>query len=142
MMVQKIYQCDSCNRTDNGYCILHVTLTGSAKLAQGNTEGYYTLNSTKNGKQVWIQVQGSNAIWYNKEQKYWMIGHKSNLEIGIGDWNSGCFLHSMFDTKTPEEAFTWNYYINDDEEWMSTGNIFGSLGMYQIFQNTSRQFLI
>ena len=103
--------------------LLKVTLEGDAKLAQGHTEGYYTLNSTHvNGKQNWIHVQGSKAIWYDKEDKSWNIGDKKNLGT------STCSLYSTNDAKRPEEATKWKYR-NDDGEWKSTSNIFRSLGM-------------
>ena len=108
--------------------LLEVTLEGDAKSskAQGNTEGYYTLNSTLvNGKQNWIQVQGSGAIWYNETNDDWMIGDKENLGS-----STCCYLHSWANNaKSPEDATTW-MYVNDDGEWLPTYNIFGSLGMY------------
>ena len=94
---------------------MKVTLDGDAKLAQGDTEGYYTLNSMENGKQNWTQVQGSNAIWYNKENKNWMIGPKKEL------WTSNCRLGSTQNTIRPEEATTWMYC--NDGEWLPTSNI-------------------
>ena len=107
----------------NTGALLNITLDGNAKLAQGHTEGYYTLNSIDNGKQNWIQVQGSNAIWYDKEFKHWKIGPKEKLGT------SSCSLYSTKNTKRPEEATTWKYSYKD-REWMSTSNIFGSSGMY------------
>ena len=107
------------NPTNTG-ALLNITLDGGAKLARGPTEGDYTLNSIDNGKPNWIQVQGSCAIWYDKEYNYWMIGPKEYLGT------STCWLYS---TKRPDEATTWKYW-NNDGEWMSTSNIFGSLGMY------------
>ena len=101
--------------------LLKVTLDGDAKLAQGNREGYYTLNSTPvNGKQNWIHVQGSKAIWYDKEDKSWNIGDKKNLGT------STCSLYSTQNTNRPEEATAWIYGMADDE-W--TSNIFGALSM-------------
>ena len=85
------------------------------------TEGYYTLNSIDNGKQNWIQVQGSNAIWYDKDS--WNIGDKEHLGT------SNCSLYSTKNTKRPEEATTWKYFTKDGE-WMSTYNIFGPSSMY------------
>ena len=105
--------------------LLEVTLEGDAKLAQGKAEGYYTLNSMDNGKQNWIQVQGSNAIWYDNDS--WNIGDKENLGT------STCSLYSTKNTKRPEEAITWKYWNNG--EWMPTSNIFGSSSMYLIFTN-------
>ena len=107
----------------NTGALLNITLDGGAKLAQGPTEGHYTLNSIDNGKQNWIQVQGSNAIWYDKEHNSWTIGRKENLGT------STCSLYSTKDTKRPEEATTW-MYGNDDREWLPTSNIFGSTSMY------------
>ena len=103
---------------------LNITLVGDAKLAHGIVEGDYTLNSTPvNEKQNWIHIQGSSAIWYDKEFKNWKIGDREVLGSSI------CFLKSTKNTKRPDEATTWKY-ANDDEEWMPTSNIFGSLGMY------------
>ena len=105
----------------NTGALLNITLDGNAKLAQGHTEGYYTLNSIDNGKQNWIQVQGSNAIWYDKDS--WNIGDKEHLGT------SNCSLYSTKNTKRPEEATTWKYFTKDGE-WMSTYNIFGPSSMY------------
>ena len=105
------------------YGQLIVTLDGDAKLAQSHTEGIYTVASMpKNGKQYWIQDQGSNAIWYEKEKKDWLIGRKEDLGTDI------CSLYSRNDTTGPEEATTWKYLENG--RWMSTSNIVRSLGMY------------
>ena len=106
----------------NTGALLNITLDGNAKLAQGHTEGYYTLNSIDNGKQNWIQVQGSNAIWYDKENNSWNIGDKEDLGT------STCSLYSTKNTKRPEEATTWMY--SKDGEWLPTSNIFGSTSMY------------
>ena len=60
--------------------LLNITLDDDAKLVQGSFEGFYTLTSALvNGKQIWMDVQGSNAIWYDKEFKKWLIGDKDNL---------------------------------------------------------------
>ena len=109
----------------NTGALLKVTLDGEAKLAQGSREGYYTLNSPPvNGKQNWIHIQGSNAIWYEKENNSWYIGDKKDLGT------STCGLHSTKNTKSPEEATTWKYFNKDNDEWRSTLNIFGSASMY------------
>ena len=101
---------------------VYIKLDGDAKLAQGNVEGYYTLTSTLvNGKQNWIHVQKSKAIWYDKK---WRIGGKENL----GTTTSG--LYSTRDVNSPKDATTWKYWNYDDGEWMSTSNIFGSSSMY------------
>ena len=95
---------------------LTVTLDGGAKLAHSNREGHYIMN----GKQYWIQDQGSNAIWYDKDS--WNIGDKEHLGT------SNCSLYSTKNTKRPEEATTWMYAKNGG--WLPTSNIFGSLSMY------------
>jgi hypothetical protein len=107
---------------------LIVAFDGDAKLAQGNKEGLYTLTSyLVNGKQTWINDQGSNAIWYDKVHKNWRIGPKENLGA------STCSLYSTNDAKIPEKATTWKY-VDNDGKWMPTSNIFGSKSMYYIFQ--------
>ena len=107
------------------YGKLIVTLDGDAKLAQSDSEGLYTLASSPvNGKEYWIQDQGSNAIWYdNEDPKNWVLGPKKNLGSGIFN------LYSTNDTTGPEEARTWNY--NRNGEWKPTSNIFGSSSMYK-----------
>ena len=107
----------------NTGALLNITLDGNAKLTHGHTEGYYTLNSIDDGKQNWIQVQGSNAIWYDEEDSSWNIGDKEDLGT------STCSLYSIKNTKRPEQATKWKY-VNNDDEWMSTSNIFGSSGTY------------
>ena len=101
---------------------MKVTLTGDAKLVVGYTEGYYTLNSIENEKPNWMQVQGSCAIWYDKEHKNWNIGRKEQLGTSF------CYLYSTNDALRPEEATTWMFF--KDGEWLPTSNIFGSLSMY------------
>ena len=105
--------------------MLNITLDGDAKLVHGQTEGAYTLKSTlPNGKQYWRQVQDSNAIWYDNELQNWKIGPLENLGT------STCKLKSKEkNTNNPEESTTW-LYVNHDDEWLPTSNIFGSSGMY------------
>ena len=108
---------------------LTVTLDGVAKLA--NIEGHYSLN----GKQYWIQDQGSNAIWYDKKLKKWRIGDKKH------NGTSTSSLYSTNDASGPENVTAWKYW-NDYGGWKSTSNVFGSLSRHQFFQNISCQFLI
>ena len=101
-----------------------VTLEGGAKSAHSNRQGLYTLSSILvNGKQYWIQDQGSNAIWYDKKFKKWRIGDKQY------NGTSTSSLHSTDDTLISEKATSWNYW-NEDGGWMSTSNMFGSLSTY------------
>ena len=101
-----------------------VTLEGGAKSTHSNRQGLYTLTSILvNGKQYWIQDQGSNAIWYDKKFKKWRIGDKQH------NGTSTSSLHSTDDALVPEKATAWNYW-NEDGGWMSTSNMFGSLSMY------------
>ena len=104
---------------------MNITLDGDAKVVHGQTEGAYTLKSTlPNGKQYWRQVQGSDAIWYDNEFQNWKIGPLEHLGTSM------CKLKSKeTNTKNPEEATTW-LYVNNDDEWMPTSNIFESSGMY------------
>ena len=108
----------------NTGALLNITLDSNAKLAQRHTEGYYTLNSIDNENPNWIQVQGSCAIWYDKELKNWKIGPKEYLGTSTNS------LYSTKNTKRPDDATSWKYWSNNDGKWMSTSNIFGSLGMY------------
>ena len=108
----------------DGGAKLIVRLDGDAKLAHGSKEGHYTLASTAvNGKQYWIQDQGSNAIWYDKKFKKWRIGDKQY------NGTSTSSLHSTDDALISEKATSWNYW-NEDGGWMSTSNMFGSLSTY------------
>ena len=98
---------------------LTVTLDGGAKLAHSNREGHYILN----GKQYWIQDQGSNAIWFDKKFKKWRIGDVKH---------NGTSTSSLYSTNlalVPENVTAWKYW-NDDGGWMSTSNVFGTLSMY------------
>ena len=98
---------------------LTVTLDGGAKLAHSNREGHYILN----GKQYWIQDQGSNAIWFDKNSKKWRIGDVKH---------NGTSTSSLYSTNlalVPENVTAWKYW-NDDGGWMSTSNVFGTLSMY------------
>ena len=51
------------------------------------------------------------------------IGNYENLGT------STCNLYSTNDVNSPKDAKTWKYWNNDDE-WTSTSNIFGSSSMY------------
>jgi hypothetical protein len=123
----------------NTGALLNVTLDSDASV-QGHTEGYYTLNSMGNEKQNWIQVQGSNAIWYDTKFKNWKVGDREDLGSSTcyltstndamrpekaGPWK--CYLTSTNDAIRPEEAITSKYGKNGD--WVLTSNIFGSLSM-------------
>jgi hypothetical protein len=102
---------------------LIVTLDGNAKLAHSIREGHYILTSIPvNGKQCWIQEQGSNAIWYDKKFRNWKIGGKKH------NGTSTSSLYSTNDALRPEEATTWEYW-NDDGGWLTTSNMFVSLSM-------------
>ena len=102
---------------------LTVTLDGGAKLAHSNREGHYILTSFPvNGKQCWIQEQGSNAIWYDKKFRNWKMGDKKH------NGTSTCSLLSTSDALGPEKATTWEYW-NDDGGWLTTSNKFVSSSM-------------
>ena len=102
---------------------LIVTLDGDSKLFHSNREGHYILTSTPvNGKQCWIQEQGSNAIWYDKKFRNWKMGDKKH------NGTSTCSLHSTSDTLGPEKATTWEYW-NDDGGWLTTSKKFVSSSM-------------
>ena len=119
------------------YGKLIVTLDGEAKLAQRHLEGLYTLASTPvNGKQTWIHEQGSDAIWYDKKCKHWKIGPKEDLGT------NKCFLHSTNNTTGPEEATTWKYWNDNENDWMPTSNIFESPSMYLLFQNIFASYFL
>ena len=119
------------------YDDLIVKLYGDAKLAQGRKGGHYNLASTTvNGKKYWIHDQGSNAIWYYKEQKCWHIGPKKILGT------AKCCLYTTNDTTGPEEATTWIYWNRNENEWMPTSNIFESPSMYLLFQNIFASYFL
>ena len=76
---------------------LTVTLDGGAKLAHSNREGHYILN----GKQYWIQDQGSNAIWFDKKFKKWRIGDVKH------NGTSTSSLYSTFDGLGHGGLYRW-----------------------------------
>ena len=100
-----------------------VALDGGTKLIHSTREGHYILTSIPvNGKQCWIQEQGSHAIWYDKKFRNWKIGSKKHRGTSI------CSLHSTNDALGPEKATTWEYW-NDDGGWLTTSNKFVSSSM-------------
>ena len=105
--------------------MLNVKLDGDAKLAQISKEGYYYLNSVLvNGKENWMQYQGSNAIWYDNHYKTWNIGAKNNL--GTSRYS----LCSTNDAIRPEEVTSWIVNLDKNGKWMKTTKVFGSISKY------------
>ena len=93
-----------------------VELKGEAKDAQGARAGFYTLGpNSVNGRSHWLQDSGTNAIWYDKKNKYWMIGDQDD----IGSKRGG--IDTSEDVAGPQEATNWKYYSGS--KWTISNDI-------------------
>ena len=80
------------------------------------SDGIYVLNSSSvNGKPYWLQENGIDAIWYDK-QGHWNIGFKSSLGQTKAKATS-----SISQSKLPHELTPWKYYVNG--AWIASDGI-------------------
>ena len=87
---------------------MSVTLQGEAKKHQSKREGHYILQTDPvNEKPSWIQENGVNAIWYDKENGDWSIGPKTDLGGTVAA------IYSPDDVGDPLQALTWKYWSPD-----------------------------
>jgi len=65
---------------------LELTLAGKAKEKQGRwVEGTYTLaNGLVNGYPHWLKLDGSQAIWFDKNGSLWLVSTKEKLGTKTG----------------------------------------------------------
>ena len=94
---------------------LTVKLKGEAKDAQSSRAGFYFLGPNEiNGKSHWLQNPGTNAIWYEKNVKHWIIGRQDEIGSGKG------YITTSEDVPGPQEAKEWKYLHNDT--WTTYGD--------------------
>ena len=62
-----------------------------------------------NNKPYWTQDIGTRAIWFDKVNKNWSLGHKS----GLG--GTGAYFFSDNNALEPQDATYWKDYI--DGSW-------------------------
>ena len=65
--------------------MMKLILNGNAKNNQGSKQGIYILGERLvNSHPYWEQQNGSNAIWFVKAFRVWMVGPKTNLGKNFG----------------------------------------------------------
>ena len=71
------------------------------------SDGIYVLNSSSvNGKPHWLQENGSDAIWYDKNG-HWNIGYESSL-----GQSRAKAISTKSQSNLPHELTPWEYYVN------------------------------
>ena len=99
-------------------------LKGAAENAQSKRAGTYILGPSLNqinDNVHWIQEEGTNAIWYDKEHKTWRIGPVDEL----GGTRS--VLKTSDDAIGPHVAKAWKYYENG---WIETTDLVKLSGIW------------
>ena len=95
-----------------------VTLKREAKNLHGDLEGIYVLRTEIiNGKSHWVHESGFYAIWYGKQPSVWVVGDLNDLGSPTG------WIISYDDVASPQEATTWEYYIDDNIEFVESNDI-------------------
>ena len=100
-----------------------ITLKGAAKDAYSGMEGTYFHSfgpNHVNGKPHWLQVGGSKALWYSKENCDWNIGEIEDL----GSEKAG--IYSTSDDSVgpgPHEVTIWLYYDHECGRWIETTDL-------------------
>ena len=65
--------------------MMKLILDGDAKNKQGSRQGIFVLGEKLvNSHPYWEQQNGSNALWFVKAHRVWMVGKKTNLGLTIG----------------------------------------------------------
>ena len=86
---------------------LKVSFTGAVKKKWNSSDGIYILStSLVNGKPYWLQENGSDAIWYDKNG-HWNVG----LESKLGQSEAKA-ISSLSQNSLPHELAPWKYYVN------------------------------
>ena len=94
-----------------------VTLLGAVKKDNSSKGGIYILqtNYVSNNKH-WLQQEGSNALWYNKNNQKWNIGGIENLGSDI----SGIISDKSIG---PLEATSWKYWSCIEHIWIEATDL-------------------
>ena len=88
-----------------GHCqALMVTLNNNPLAEWGDLQGIFQLSLTINGRPSWAST--SNAIWYNPNDRTWVIGSLEN----VGTSKSGISGISDNEVDDPQNNIYWQYY--------------------------------
>ena len=89
--------------------MMKLILNGDAKNKQGNKQGIYSLGEKLvNSYPYWEEQNGSNALWFVKTFRYWMMGPKTHLGQDFGGINGPRGIVS-----SPTKILNgWKYYDN------------------------------
>ena len=106
---------DQCDRPGVPKKIV-VKLIGAENDIQSSKEGTYIIGpKLVNGEAYWIQ-DGPNALWFNKEYRWWCIG---NIKYLGSIKSSICKF-----VADPLEANTWRYCSENEDNWIEAGTDF------------------
>ena len=95
---------------------IKLNLSKKAEYADGfihaTIQGTYNLSETVNGKQSWVSISESTAIWYDQTFKAWHVGALSK----IGTSKSFFFTKDR-DDDCPQQVPNgmWKYYVGGQE---------------------------
>ena len=82
---------------------------GDTKNNEGNSQGVYILGEKLvNSYPYWYQQNGSNALWFVKTYRIWMVGPKIHLGQTIG----GIIGPRGIDRSPTRIVNGWKYYAN------------------------------
>ena len=98
---------------------LIVTLKGELKVALPSIAGIY--NRGPNAEyENWLQVPGTNAIWYDKKYGGWNIG----LQDDLGS-STKILMYTPDDVAGPQIATNWKYDLGiNDGRAIESNDIF------------------
>ena len=89
---------------------IRVTLNGVVKDKQGSRAGtYQKASGLINNRTYWNEVDGEDALWWDKINNIWMLGDSSDLGSDIGG------IHSAQDSACPNSDNLFKYNHSNDE---------------------------
>ena len=88
---------------------MKLILNGDTKNTQGSKQGIYFLGEELvNSYPYWYQQNGSNALWFVKTYRVWMVGPKIHLGQTIG----GIIGPRSIDRSPTRIINGWKYFTN------------------------------
>ena len=87
---------------------IKLTLSSNASLLAQDIQGSYELSKTVNGKQSWVSISGSSAIWYDITFKKWRVGALSKLGTSTNDGISS--INTDYDCPQQIANDKWKYF--------------------------------
>ena len=100
---------------------------------QNKKVGYYTINGTVNGRDIWNSTKnayGQYHIWYSKSFRKWAIGSENEKNADIFQ-NSSFVSNQVLAGIVSEENFSECPYDLKSEKW----NYYSDLGMKSAEEN-------